>query len=98
MCLGLSAGPQGARVNDLGGSAKVALRMLNMIFRWVAYRLQVAFTWTSLQLNYNTVSSPHADSGNVGLSIMLVFCPSGGGEFVLGAAPPLQFACTSYTF
>ena len=98
MCLGLSAGPQGARVNDLGGSAKIALRMLNMIFRWVAYRLQVAFTWTSLQLNYNTVSAPHADSGNVGLSIMLVLCPSGGGEFVLGADPPLQLHAQAILF
>ena len=41
----------------------------------------VSFTWTSVQVNLNTVASPHIDAGNQGLSLIVSLGAHTGGNF-----------------
>ena len=41
-------------------------------------------SWTSIQINRNSVASPHEDKGNTGLSMIVLIGSFTGGAFLLG--------------
>ena len=47
-------------------------------------------TWTSLQINHNTVADWHKDEKNRGLSVILSVGSYSGGRFILEGSPPLD--------
>ena len=42
-----------------------------------------AFYWSSIQINKNTISKPHRDYGNEGLSFIAIFGDCQGGELTI---------------
>ena len=51
--------------------------------RTTSGRTNTSFTWSSLQVNYNTVAHWHSDDKNVGRSIIFSVGSYSGGAFVL---------------
>ena len=74
------------------------LSLINSAFSWLAERLSLTMDWTSIQVNRNTVSDWHADSGNIGLSMMIVLGRFSGGEFQVGTSSPQSLAGVGICF
>ena len=63
---------------------------INELIRDTLQASGVQFTWTSLQVNHNTVASWHQDSGNLGTSAILIGGDFDGGEFELESLPAMD--------
>ena len=70
--------------------------MINSVFAWLANRLDITMDCTSIKVR-DTVSTWHADSGNAGLSLM-VLGHLGGGEFQVATSPPHKVAGAGICF
>ena len=78
ICLGLMKDMQGNPwFNDGNLIAPDVCPMINRVIMATLNRHALRFTWTSLQVNLDTVAEWHQDSGNLGTSAMMV-----GGEFI----------------
>ena len=93
VCLGLARGYSGeASINDGTYIADGFIHAVNGVLTAAISAAHGWFTWTSLQVNYNTVADWHVDQGNIGHSAMLVAGNFTGGEFVLEGSPPMALA------
>ena len=80
--LGLAKGRDGGpMINDGSMLCPGAINMINVIISKCLRENHLAFSWTSLQINCNTVADWHQDSNNVGTSAMLVGGHHSGGSF-----------------
>ena len=83
-CLGLLKGLDGGpMINDGEYLSPGATRSINETLVHTLYKLKTKFTWSSLQINLDTVADWHQDSDNIGNSAILVGGDFSGGEFVL---------------
>ena len=82
MCLGYTFSRTGARLGSLTGNphydqlAKILNGDLSELTRG-------GFQWSSVQVNLNTISAEHSDSGNKGLSLIVSLGQFTGGELVI---------------
>ncbi len=60
--------PEGALVAECSFSDAVLVKAANRVLITAFRATESAFTWTSPQLNHNTVAAPHYDSGTIGPS------------------------------
>ena len=75
-------------INDGNLIAPEVCPMINRVIMATLNRHALRFTWTSLQVNLDTVAEWHQDSGNLGTSAMMVGGEFSGGEFEIeGKAP-----------
>ena len=50
--------------------------------KWVKDHLQTDWYWSSIQINRNTVATPHEDSRNKGISLVILLGNFTGGAFI----------------
>ena len=93
ICLGLARGYSGeAAINDGRFISDGFISAVNGVLTAAIMAAHGWFTWTSLQVNFNTVADWHVDQGNIGHSAMLVAGDFTDGEFVLEGSPPMALA------
>ena len=82
-CLGL-INHQNPRINLEGMECKDMILRMNDCIRRCLAKVLAPVLWTSLQLNINTVSDFHSDSGNRGVSFILGMGSYTGGYLQIG--------------
>ena len=58
----------------------------------------IVFTWSSLQINYNSSSDPHCDQGNFGPSLIFTLGTFQGGEFGCSNSKKFQLGDQIWVF
>ena len=81
ICMGLTNTQRGHVVAHLHDSFRHLAVLINEMVNAALSDSFQAFSWTSIQLNKNTVSVPHRDSNNAGLSLVLLAGSFTGGAF-----------------
>ena len=79
-CLGATNDPNGARLGQHTGEMEHLVKFINKSLRR-KFKKTKGFRWSSLQINKNTVSAPHRDSNNDGLSAIILLGDFTGGSF-----------------
>ena len=91
ICLGLMKDMQGEPwMNDGELICEAICPLINKTLLNTLEKHSLRFTWTSLQVNCDTVADWHKDSGNLGVSAMMVGGDFKGGEFEIENYPPFQ--------
>ena len=85
------------KIGSFTQNAKHLVSILNMIFRKIVLAVP-AFTWTSIQVNFNTVAVKHRDENNAGPSLAFAVGSYVGGELCIqpqsavnGVSPTQEF-------
>ncbi len=82
MCFGASMTPTGPILMGLRNPASRSL-VRDVNEQLMAFAPPGA-SWTSINVNRNSVASPHEDTGNTGLSMIVLVGSFSGGAFLLG--------------
>ena len=78
-CVGATFDPKGPRLGSYTDRSKDAIRIINSCIQSVPeFR---GFEWGSLQINKNSVSTPHVDRNNTGPSVIILLGQFTGGRF-----------------
>ena len=76
LCIGATYGPKGHKIAHTTGAFASLAAIINTAIQMSA---PSGFEWTSLQINYDTVSEPHVDQNNKGKSLLMLLGEFEGG-------------------
>ena len=77
-------------VNDGRFISETSISAANLLNKKALPGKMLHFSWTSLQVNVNTLADWHTDQYIIGVSAMLALGDFSGGEFVLSGHAPLE--------
>ena len=86
MCIGLTANPSGPMIHGDDGLYQTLSDAVNQSL-FYAYGLH-GFYWSSIQVNKNTVATPHRNKSNMGPSAIIFIGNFTGRELVLRCKLP----------
>ena len=77
-CIGATQSYQGAYISMPRNEQEDCVEQVNQLIGGLGFP---GFHWSSLQFNCNTVSKPHRDANNLGLSLIIILGDYKGGSF-----------------
>ena len=90
VCLGLTVADGNPCLGSFNTKAEKLILALN---KWMHRKVEeagVPFSWTSIQLNVDTVADLHCDSNNEGPSLIITLGKYTGGEFMIEGSPEVN--------